>query len=39
MKVFLDANILFSGSVSGSRIAKIILDIERRSNNLAKIFL
>lgn len=24
MKVFLDANILFSGSVSGSRIAKLI---------------
>ena len=29
MKVFLDANILFSGSVSGSRIAKLIEVIQK----------
>ena len=29
MKVFLDANILFSGSVSGSRIAKLIAVIQK----------
>ncbi len=29
MKVFLDANILFSGSVSGSRIAKLIRIIHK----------
>ena len=37
MKVFLDANILFSGSVSGSKIAKLIEIVKLRGECVTKI--
>ena len=38
MKVFLDANILFSGSVSGSRIAKLIEIIKQHGECVTNLY-
>ena len=38
MKVFLDANILFSGSVSGSRIAKLIEIIQQHGEYVTNLY-
>ncbi len=38
MKVFLDANILFSGSVSGSKIAKLIKIIQKHGECVTNLY-
>lgn len=38
MKIFLDANILFSGSVSGSKIAKLIEIVKQHSECVTNLY-
>ena len=38
MKVFLDANILFSGSVSGSKIAKLIEIVQKHGDCVTNLY-